>query len=90
MTTYGEVGLAGVVTTMTIHAFVEWLFWLANILHATSTLKNVYNILGFASYITKYCVHRPSGVASNYLSTKYSVLVGKSEIVCYHTTCTIL
>ena len=68
MTTYGEVGLAGVVTTMTIHAFVEWLLCLANILHATLTLKEVYNILGFASYIAKYSVHRPSRVASKCLS----------------------
>ena len=53
MTIYGDVGLSDVVTTMTIHAFVEWLFCLANILHATSILKKVYTILGFASYIAK-------------------------------------
>ena len=71
MSTKREVWLALVVATMTVHSFVKRLFWLANILHTTSTLKEVYNILGFASYIAKYGVFCASGVTVKSLGIQY-------------------
>lgn len=66
MTTDGEVALASVVTSMTINALcvMKYMFCL----HDTMTLKKVYDIIGFASYIAIYSLYGPSGEARKCLS----------------------
>lgn len=72
MATSKEIGLVGIITTMTIHMRDELLYGLQTYCNPHRRISKVYNMLGFASYIEMHrdaqCI-RPSGVVYMYSSS---------------------